>query len=176
MKSENREREEAFQHVYEDAFPILVRVVYRITGNMDAAEEICQEAFIRYYQRMDSIPDAQQGKYWLIRVSKNLALNHEKRKGRERRAYERAFHEPSPHMKSGEDHVLRGESVDTVQQALDTIPEKLRTVLILKEYGDLSYKEIGRVLGISEGNVKIRVFRAREKLMNNLNAGDVYVP
>lgn len=176
MKSENREREEAFQHVYEDTFPILVRVVYRITGNMDAAEEICQEAFIRYYQRMDSIPDAQQGKYWLIRVSKNLALNHEKRKGRERRAYERAFHEPSQHMKSGEDQVLRGESVDTVQHALDTIPEKLRTVLILKEYGDLSYKEIGRVLGISEGNVKIRVFRAREKLMNNLNAGDVYVP
>ncbi len=176
MKSGNREREEAFQHVYEDAFPVLVRIVYRITGNMDAAEEICQEAFIRYYQRMDTIPDAQQGKYWLIRGSKNLALNYEKRKGRERRAYERVFHEPKPRMESSEDLVLRGESKDTVQQALDSIPEKLRTVLILKEYGDLSYKEIGEVLGISEGNVKVRVFRARERIMNKLDTGDVYVP
>ena len=44
------------------------------------------------------------------------------------------------------------------------LPEKLRVVLIFKEYGEMNYKEIGRVLGISEGNVKVRVFRAREQL------------
>jgi RNA polymerase sigma-70 factor (ECF subfamily) len=42
--------------------------------------------------------------------------------------------------------------------------------LILKEYGELNYKEIGRSLGISEGNVKVRVFRARERLAGLLNA------
>jgi len=44
----------------------------------------------------------------------------------------------------------------------------LRMVLILKEYGDMNYKEIGKVLGISEGNVKVRVFRARERLASLL--------
>ena len=44
------------------------------------------------------------------------------------------------------------------------IPYNLRVVLILKEYGKMSYKEIGAALGISEGNVKVRVFRGREKL------------
>jgi RNA polymerase sigma-70 factor (ECF subfamily) len=43
--------------------------------------------------------------------------------------------------------------------------------LIFKEYGDLNYKEIGRILGISEGNVKVRVFRARERLSAILNRG-----
>jgi predicted DNA-binding protein (UPF0251 family) len=42
--------------------------------------------------------------------------------------------------------------------------------MVLKEYGDLNYKEIGRALGISEGNVKVRVFRARERLAGFLNA------
>ena len=143
---------------------------------MDAAEEICQEAFIRYYQRMDTIPDAQQGKYWIIRVAKNLALNHEKRKGRERRAYERSYHEPKPMPESGEQLAMRGEASDAVQAALEQLPDKLRSVLILKEYGDLNYKEIGEVLGISEGNVKVRVFRARERLMEYLKGEDVYVP
>jgi len=170
------QRDSEFQRFYADVFPILVRVVYRITNNMDAAEEICQEAFIRYYQRMDTIPDAQQGKYWIIRVAKNLALNHEKRKGRERRAYERSYHEPKPTVESGEVTALRGESADAVQQALDKLPDKLRSVLILKEYGELSYKEIGSILGISEGNVKVRVFRARERLLEFLKGEDVYVP
>jgi len=169
-------KEAEFQRFYAEVFPVLVRVVYRIMGNMDAAEEICQEAFIRYYDRMDTIPDAEQGKFWIIRVAKNLSLNYEKRKGRERRAYERSYHEPKPVQESGEDTTLRQEVAATVQGALNALPEKLRSVLVLKEYGDLSYKEIGSVLGISEGNVKVRVHRARERLMEYLKGEDVNVP
>ena len=53
--------------------------------------------------------------------------------------------------------------------------DNLREVLILKEYGDLNYKEIGKVLGITEGNVKVRVFRAREQLLKLLGEDDVYL-
>jgi len=48
--------------------------------------------------------------------------------------------------------------------------------LILKEYGELNYKEIGRALGISEGNVKVRVFRARERLAGLLNSEAGFIP
>ncbi|MEW6550449.1 MAG: RNA polymerase sigma factor, partial [Spirochaetota bacterium] len=48
------------------------------------------------------------------------------------------------------------------------LPEKLKTVLILKEYSGMNYKEIGKILGISEGNVKVRAFRAREALLAKL--------
>ena len=165
-------RADVFQRVYQHVYPIIFRVVYRITGREDVAEDLCQEAFIKYYERVDSFPDTDQAKYWLIRVAKNLALNSAKRSGRERRAYERVLHEPRPRPLSGEDQLLREESEQEVQRALQRLPEKMRTVLVLKEYGQLNYKEIGSILGITEGNVKVRVFRARERLLELLKGDE----
>ena len=59
---------------------------------------------------------------------------------------------------------------------MNKLPEKLRMVLILREYAELNYKEIGRVLGITEGNVKVRIFRAREQLAKLIGENDVYLP
>jgi RNA polymerase sigma factor (sigma-70 family) len=165
-----------FQRVYDEVFPIIIRIVYRITGDIDSAEELCQDAFIRFYERIDTIPDTEQAKYWLIRVAKNLALNLQKRRGRERRAYERVFREPPPRDDTGETVVLKTESSMAVKEALDRLPESLRTVIIMKEYGELNYREIASVLGITEGNVKVRVYRARERLAGFLKEGDIYVP
>jgi RNA polymerase sigma-70 factor (ECF subfamily) len=157
--------DETFREVYDHVYPVVFRIAYRIAGNVDIAQEICQEAFIKYYERMNAFPDRDQAKYWLIRVSRNLALNVAKRAGRERRAYERVYHEPHRGVSTGEDEVIRHEDEAEVQSALQELPEKLRSVLVLKEYGELNYREIASILGITEGNVKVRVFRARERLL-----------
>jgi len=162
-----------FKRVYEHVYPIVFRIAYRITGRADVAEELCQEAFIKYYERVDTFPDLDQAKYWLIRVSKNLALNWAKRAGRERRAYERVFHQPERATPTGEQELIRRESQEAVQKALTLLPHNLRTVLVLKEYGQLSYREIGSIVGITEGNVKVRVFRARERLLQIMKEEDV---
>lgn len=167
----SREQEELFRRVYDEVFPIIVRVTARITSSWEAAEEVCHEALIRYYHRLDQIPDQAQAKYWLIRVSKNLALNYIKRKKRERKAYERVLREPQREQVSGETLSIREESLKEVKDALEQIPEKYRTVLVMKEYGGMSYKEIGDILGLSEGNVKVRAFRGREKLLELLKDG-----
>jgi RNA polymerase sigma-70 factor (ECF subfamily) len=104
-------------------------------------------------------------------VVKNSALNYAKRKERERRAYQRAFREDQRNTETSEGLLLKKETRIEVEEALTRLPENLRMVLTLKEYGGLNYKEIGRALGISEGNVKVRVFRARERLAALL-AGD----
>ena len=67
---------------------------------------------------------------------------------------------------------MKKEASKAVQNALDKLQPKLRTPLVLKEYGELSYKEIASILGISEGNVKVRVFRAREVLSGFLREDD----
>jgi RNA polymerase sigma factor (sigma-70 family) len=166
------DHEDSFRRVYEHVYPIVFRISYRITGRQDLAEELCQEAFIKYYERLDTFPDLDQAKYWLIRVTKNLALNAAKRAGRERRAYEQIFHEPERQMPDGEQELIRRESKSEVQEALARLPAKLRTVLVLKEYGELNYREIGSILGITEGNVKVRVFRARERLAKLMKEPD----
>jgi RNA polymerase sigma-70 factor (ECF subfamily) len=156
---------QGFSEVYKAWSPLLFRIVYRMTGRREAAEEIVQETFIKYYERRDSLPTDEGLKYWLIRVARNLTLNHEKRRGRERRALERVFHEPAPKAEKGALETLTdAESVGDVQKALLLLPENLRTVLILKEYAGFAYAEIGAMMNITEGNVKVRVFRARARL------------
>ncbi len=166
-----------FELAYKEFYPVLIRVAYRITGSMEVSEDLCQEAFVRYYERMDKIPAGEQSKFWMIRVVKNLAYNHEKRKGRERNAYQKHYHEPKAEIvNDGEKNLMEDEAKKLVQEALMKLPYKMRVVLSLKEYAGLNYKQIGEILKISEGNVKIRVFRARQKLSEILDKGEVYVP
>jgi RNA polymerase sigma-70 factor (ECF subfamily) len=161
--------EAEFRRLYETVFPILFRVAYRIAGSEEAAEDLCQEAFFRLHERNMVFPNPEEAKYWLIRVAKNAALNYAKRKERERKAYQRAFREDRRTEETGEGILVKHETREEVREALEKLPDNLRIVLILKEYGELNYKEIGRTLGISEGNVKVRVFRARERLAGLLS-------
>ncbi|MDR1058418.1 MAG: RNA polymerase sigma factor [Treponema sp.] len=165
-----------FRQLYDTVFPILFRVVYRITGSEEAAEDLCQDAFSRLYEKKLVFPNPDEAKYWLIRVAINASLNHVKRKDRERRAYQRAFQEDTRSPETGESELLKKETKGEVQEALKKLPKNLRMVLILREYGEFNYKKIGQVLGISEGNVKVRVFRARERLAGLLGKDGSYVP
>jgi RNA polymerase sigma-70 factor (ECF subfamily) len=150
-------------------------VAYRIVTSEEAAEDLCQETFFRLYEKKMVFPNPEEAKYWLIRVVKNAALNYAKRKMRERKAYQRVFREDTRVEETGENLLLKKESRDEILEALKQLPENLRIVLILKEYAELNYKEIGRALGISEGNVKVRVFRARERLAGLLTEDSTHV-
>ncbi|MDA3951104.1 MAG: RNA polymerase sigma factor [Spirochaeta sp.] len=172
----HRDEQAFFETVYNDVFPILFKVVLRILGDPDRAEEVCHDAFIRFYQHSTSLPDGAQAKYWLLRVGKNLAYNVSKRRGREARANQRAWHEPQRVSESGDTAVLREETARIVHEAIERLPHNLRDVIVLKEYGGLSYNEIAKTLGISVTNVKVRVHRARSRLAEQLEEGDVHIP
>ncbi|GMO44445.1 MAG: hypothetical protein Ta2F_19050 [Termitinemataceae bacterium] len=112
-----------------------------------------------------TFPSPDDAKYWLIRVVKNAALNYSKRKDKERQVYQKAFREQPRTVEDGsEEKLLKEEAKKDMRDALLKLPENLRSVLIYKEYADMNYKEIGKALNISEANVKVRVFRARERL------------
>jgi len=168
-------RDEDFKTIYTATMPVLFKIAFRIAGTEEAAEDLCHDALIKMTEKDMQFPSINDAKYWLIRVVKNASLNYAKRKGRERRAYERALKEDHRVVDSGETELLKGDTIERVQAALAKLPENLRTVLQLKEYGELNYKEIGRVLGITEGNVKVRVFRAREQLSKLIGEEDVYM-
>jgi len=153
-----------FRQLFNSAFPVLYKVACRITNSGEAAEDLCQEAFFRLHEKNMVFPNLEEAKYWLIRVVKNSALNYAKRKQRERKAYQRAFKENTRQEETGEVRLLKKETKEEILEALEKLPYNLRIVLKLKEYEEMNYKEIGRELGINEGNVKVRVFRARERL------------
>lgn len=165
-----------FKKIYNATMNMLFKVSYRIVNDEEAAEDIVHDSLIKMTEKAMVFPSMNDAKYWLIRVVKNASLNYAKRKGRERKAYEKALYEDKRKQDSGEVDLLKAEAIKKAKEALNQLPEKLRMVLILREYADLNYKEIGRVLGITEGNVKVRVFRAREQLAKIIGEDDVYLP
>lgn len=165
-----------FRKIYDTTMTLLFKVSYKIVNDEEAAEDLVHDSYIKANEKAMVFPSMNDATFWLIRVVKNASLNYAKRKLREANAYHKALYEGRRQMDSGETDLLKQESKKIALEALNKLPEKLRQVLVLREYGDMNYKEIGRQLGITEGNVKVRVFRAREQLMKLIGEDDVYLP
>ena len=138
VKALNAASDADFRIIYQATMPVIFKVAIHIAGNEEAAEDLCHDALIKMNEKAMVFPSINDAKYWLIRVVKNASLNYAKRKGRERRAYERALKEDRRTVDSGETELLKGDSVKRVQEALEKLPENLRTVLHLKEYAELN--------------------------------------
>lgn len=165
-----------FHFIYEHVMKVIYKVSYNITKKREVAEDICHDCLIKMAEKKMVFPSINDAKYWLIRVIRNASLNYVKRNGRERKAYQKVFRESEKSTITNEELLLKEETISRVRKAFDKLPENLKSVLQLKEYANLNYKEIGAILGITEGNVKIRVFRARKRLSKLLGENDVYLP
>jgi RNA polymerase sigma-70 factor (ECF subfamily) len=165
------EERQLFDEAYRTLFATVFRVAYRISGDTGLAEDLTHEAFLQLLRAERLPPTIAETKYWLLRVVRNLSLNLETRRGRERRAYQRAQHLMPDQQPSTADEAVAAQLRSEVQLALDSLPPEMRTILTLREYGDLSYREIASVMLISESNVKVRLHRARQRMAVAL--GDV---
>ncbi|MGI5070321.1 RNA polymerase sigma factor [Treponema pectinovorum] len=164
-----------FRRIYNETMVLLFKVSWRIVNDEDAAEDLVHDSFIKANEKGMVFPSMNDAKFWLIRVVKNASLNYTLRKKRERNAYQKALYEDKRQQTSGETDLLKKETQKIAIAALEKLPASLKEVIILREYGELNYKEIGKVLGITEGNVKIRMFRAREQLEKIIGGDDVYL-
>ena len=174
-KAVNTNNPADFRRLYNETMILLFKISWRIVNDEDAAEDLVHDSYIKATEKKLIFPSLDDAKYWLIRVVKNASLNYAKRKTREKKAYQKALYEDRRQQTSGETDLLRKETQSITTEALKKLPKSLREVLILREYGELNYKEIGKVLGITEGNVKIRMFRAREQLQKLIGGDDVYL-
>jgi len=149
----------SFTQVYEDNFLTVYRVAYGITQNSEVAEDICQEVFIRYTQYEKKV--YKYAKYWLIRVSRNLAINIAKRKQKEHMMYSHMFKNSKMVDPAVDKSILKEENKDMLIAAISKLPIRYKEVIIMKQYADLPYRDIAKALHISESNVKVRMYRAR---------------
>ncbi len=165
-----------FRKVYDANIVLLLKVATRIVSDSDVAEDLVHDSLIKMHERKLVFPSMEDVKYWLLRVVKNASLNYVKRKNREKLAYEKIVKADRHEMETGETTLLRNDTQQRIKDSLEKLPLNLKIVLILREYAELNYKEIGKILDITEGNVKVRVFRAREQLAKLIGDEDVYLP
>jgi len=153
-----------------DAFEILFRQfqaevygwILRIVRNKSAAEDLTLEAFWRVYKARARFDPTRPFGAWARRIATNVALDHLKT--------ERAVVDLQENMAitNDKDPALQAEIAESIQRAVNDLPEKLRIVAILGLIEERPYGEIAESLGISEAGVKTRVFRAVRKLRKRL--------
>lgn len=160
------------------AFDALVRrtwvetysLALRLTGNEDDARDVCQEAYLRAYRGLRRFRGDARFTTWLYRITANCASTHLGRRSRHRHEElddDMVVSDLSPAV----DPVARAESArlrETVQNALATLPPRLRAVVVLRDIYDLSHEVIAAELGISVSAAKVRLHRARRRLRDDV--------
>lgn len=146
---------------------ILFRMAVRITQNREDAEDIVQDTLIRLWnetkrQEIDNV------KGFALTVCRNLALDHMAKKERLAVSFDEDIHDQIDYA-SQPDRMIEGrERFGYLQSLIAELPEKQRTVIQLRDIEGQSYKEIAQVMEISESDVKVNIFRARQKLKERL--------
>ena len=161
----------AFGELVSRYYPGVVRVVYRLCGDAGLAEDMAQEAFLRGWINLPSFRPQSSLRNWLYRIAVNATLDVLRRRPEE--TLEDEAVQMSPDQAAGpETTLIEKERVALLQQAMRSLPEAARSVLVLREYGGLSYQEIASVLDVPVGTVMSRLNYARNRLRELLK-GDL---
>lgn len=152
-------------------------VCYRLMGERQAAEDMSQEAFLRGYDRLDTFDADRPFGPWIRQVAANLCLNELKRaRLLTVPILEETDRRTSSPLRGPEQTQLQREHRQTVQEAIQDLPANYRAAIELRHFHDMSYRDIGRAMGWSEGEVKTNLYRARQELSDRIGGLDAALP
>lgn len=160
---------------------MVFRTCLGFVHNKEDADDLTQEIFIQVYQSLKSFKAEASFSTWLYRIAVNASLNRVRKTSKtgllsrlntllgsdpkSERDLPVADHE------NPEELLLKSEQAKWVQEALDSLPEKQRTAIVLSKYDELSQKEIAAVMGTTEGAVEALLQRAKANLREKLSSG-----
>jgi RNA polymerase sigma-70 factor (ECF subfamily) len=149
-----------FEEIYQTHFPDVHRFALWLTHDHSLADDVVSETFIRAWARREKLR-TESLKGYLLAIARNVFLNHRARHVNFE-ALPEDLHERSP---DPERRTASRAELDHISRMLSTLPELDRTALILRSELGLPYAEIARVLEISEGAARVRIHRARRRLL-----------
>ena len=149
----------------------------RIVRRHDLADDVTQEAFIKAYRALPSFRGDSAFYTWLYRIGINTAKNYLVALGRRAPTTTEFDAEEAENFEDGtllrdintpENELLSKQLAKTVNEAMDALPDELRTAITLREIEALSYEEIASIMNCPIGTVRSRIFRAREAIAEKL--------
>ena len=167
--------EDAFRTLVERHYSSIFSLCYQYVGNQEDAEEVAQDVFIRAYRARESYEPRAKFSTYLYRIAVNLSLNRIRDRKRQMGAITDSVSEDrSLSIAQGNpmpDEVLeQKEKQAAIRKAVDTLPPKQKTAVILKRFHGLSYEEIAQVMECSLSAVEARLHRAKLNLKKSLAA------
>jgi len=172
----------AWEQIVKTYWRKVFNVAYKFVGKHDEAEDLTQDIFLKIFKSLDTFDRRANFQTWLISISRNLCIDHYRSVRKERETIDRdvdagelapATAEPGPVAA-----LEQRDRVMLLKQALSTLPDTLRTAVLMRDIQELSYQEIADQLRLPEGTVKSRINRGRTELARQIRKlrGNEYSP
>jgi len=165
-----------------DVLPLkdeLFRLALRITLNRADAEDVVQETMLKVWNRRDRWAELESIEAFCLTICRNLALDKLKRADNQNTSLDDeggGGYEPADrsYAANPEEQAVQRDRVEVVRQLISQLPEKQRTCMQLRDIEGKPYKEIASVLAITEQQVKINIFRARQTIKEKFQQLEQY--
>ena len=160
-----------------DVLPLkneLYRLALRITLNPAEAEDVVQDTLIKVWDKRDSWQEIDSVEAFSLTICRNLALDRLKKKGNDNLSIEEESAEPVSAASNPLEQTLQNDRIEQVRRLINELPEKQRSCIQLRDFEGKSYKEVAEVLGITEEQVKVNIFRARQTIKQRFEKLDQY--
>ncbi|WP_223703149.1 RNA polymerase sigma factor SigW [Sutcliffiella deserti] len=176
IKQVKKGDQDAFGEIVEIYKDKIFQLVYRMVGNAHEAEDVAQEAFIRAYININSYDINRKFSTWLYRIATNLTIDRIRKKKPDYYLDAEVagtdgltmYSQVAADIALPEEEVESLELQNEIQRQILKLPDKYRSVIVLKYIDELSLIEISEILEIPVGTVKTRIHRGREALRQQL--------
>ena len=149
---------------------LVFRICLGFSRNPLDAEELVQESYLRAIRKIHSLNNTYLSREWLIKIAQNTCLNYVSKK-RLIRWFSSTSENEYVEKNTPESLFVKHEQHKIFNRSVQNLPQIYKEIFILREYDELSYREIGKALGLKKGTVMSRLYRARRTLSHQLGMG-----
>ncbi len=163
----------AFEHIVLSTEKQIYNLALSITKCREDAEDIAQETYLRLWRSLPDYKGESSAKFYILKIARNLAIDFIRKKAQRSEAdnviltsdgeFEPDIADTDPESRPDESYI-RKLKAETLRKCLDELPNSARELIVLRDINGLPYAEIAKMLGITEGTLKSKLFRARERL------------
>lgn len=144
---------------------ILYRLALRITLNAEDAEDVVQETMLKVWNRRERWGEIESMEAFCLTICRNIALDKTRKMDNQSQSIEDGYDTADMSYASNpEEQAVQQDRIALVRRLIDRLPEKQRSIMLLRETEGKSYREIADILDISEEQVKVNLFRARQTI------------
>ena len=160
-----------------DVLPLknaLYRLALRITLNTAEAEDIVQDTLIKVWDKRDGWDEIESIEAFSMTICRNLALDRIKKAENQNGSLDAISFEAPDATSNPYEQMIQKDRIELIKILVDSLPERQRSCMQLRDFEGKPYREIAAILGITEEQVKVNIFRARQAIKTKFKEADQY--